>query len=414
MHHFEYRDGALFAEGVPLAQIAAQVGTPTYVYSTATLTRHYRVVDDSLRNVPHTICFAVKANSNLAVLHLLAELGSGFDIVSIGELRRVIAAGGDPAKTVFSGVGKRDDEIAAALQAGIMCLNIESPEELERIEAVAAALGVRAPISIRVNPEVDAQTHKYIATGLKSSKFGVPIAAAAALYRVAARSRHLQVIGIDSHIGSQILQIEPMVEAVAKVIALADELKRDGIVLQHLDIGGGLGIAYRNETPALPADLGDRVAAMVGQSGLHLLVEPGRVIAGNAGILLTRVLGNKHNGAKAFVIVDAAMNDLLRPALYDAWHQIIPVVHDENRGDTVVDVVGPVCESGDFLAQDRAMPCLDTGELVAVMSAGAYGFSMASNYNSRPRAAEVLVHRDNFRVVREREALTDLWRGETP
>lgn len=294
-----------------------------------------------------------------------------------------------------------------------MCLNIESPQELERTALVAAALGVRAPISIRVNPEVDAQTHKYIATGLKSSKFGVPIADARALYRVAADSRHLRVIGIDSHIGSQILQVEPMVEAVAKVLDLAHELKRDGINLQHLDIGGGLGIAYHDETPALPAEFGARVAALVGQSGLHLLVEPGRVIAGNAGILLTKVLGNKRNADKAFVIVDAAMNDLLRPALYDAWHKIVAVVPQQNRGDVTVDVVGPVCESGDFLAQDRVLQRLEVNELVAVMSAGAYGFSMSSNYNSRPRAAEVLVDGDQFRVVRQREQITDLWRGET-
>jgi len=412
MHHFDLRDGVLHAEDVALPELAAAVGTPAFVYSRATLTRHYQVMDAALQGVPHTICYAVKANSNLAVLGLLASLGSGFDIVSGGELQRVLRAGGDPAKVVFSGVGKRDDEIAAALRARILCLNIESAGELARVERVAAGLGLRAPISLRVNPEVDPRTHKYIATGLRSSKFGVAMADAAALYRQAAASPHLRVLGIDSHIGSQIMDVAPMIEAVEKVLVLVDALRADGIVLEHLDIGGGLGIAYRDESPAAPAELGKRMVELALGAGLHLLAEPGRVIAGNAGLLVTRVLGQKTNGTKHFVIVDAAMNDNIRPALYDAWHAIRPVVPSLSAVERVVDVVGPVCESGDFLALDRSLPELADGDLLAVFGCGAYGFSMSSNYNSRPRAAEVMVDGAAWTVVRERETVADLWRGE--
>jgi diaminopimelate decarboxylase len=411
MHHFAYKNGELHAEDVPLQRIAEDVGTPTYVYSTATLTRHYRVMDEALAGVDHTICYAVKANSNLAVLQLLARLGSGFDIVSAGELRRVLAAGGDPGKVVFSGVGKRDDEIADALRAGVLCLNVESAGELARIERVAGQLNLRAPISLRVNPEVDPKTHKYIATGLRTSKFGVAMEIAPQLYREAARSPHLRVVGVDSHIGSQILELAPLIEAVEKVLGLVEQLRVGGITLEHLDIGGGLGIAYQDETPVTPHELGHLVTAMARAHDLKLLVEPGRVIAGNAGVLLTRVIGDKTNGDRSFVIVDAAMNDLLRPALYGAYHAIQPVLQAD-RASVLVDVVGPVCESGDFLAQQRELPGVRTGELLAVMGAGAYGFSMASTYNSRPRGAEVLVDGDRYHVVRERETVEDGMRGE--
>lgn len=412
MHHFHHRDGELHAEDVPLQRIADEVGTPTYVYSAATLTRHYQVMDAALQGVDHTICYAVKANGNLAVLQLLARLGSGFDIVSVGELRRVLLAGGDAAKVVFSGVGKRDDEIAEALRVGVLCLNVESAGELERIERVAETLGLRAPISLRVNPEVDPKTHKYIATGLRTSKFGVAMEVAPELYRKASNSKHLRVVGVDSHIGSQILELAPLIEAVEKVLGLVERLRAEGITLEHLDIGGGLGIAYRDETPVTPHELGSLVTAMARAHYLKLLVEPGRVIAGNAGVLLTRVLGEKSNGDRHFVIVDAAMNDLLRPALYDAYHAIQPVVEVAGRPDRVVDVVGPVCESSDFLAQQRQLPVVEPGELLAVMGCGAYGFSMASTYNSRPRAAEVLVDGAHFHIVRERETVEDGYRGE--
>ncbi|MSP92739.1 MAG: diaminopimelate decarboxylase [Myxococcales bacterium] len=412
MHHFAVRDGHLHAEDVALATIADAVGTPTYIYSRATLERHWHAMDAALAGVPHTICYSVKACSNLAVLQLLARLGSGFDIVSAGELARVLRAGGDPARTVFSGVGKRDDEIALALRHGLLSLNVESAGELARIEQVAAALGLRAPVSLRVNPDVDAGTHPYIATGLRTSKFGIDIGAALDLYRLAAASKHLRVVGIDSHIGSQILELAPLIEAIDKVLGLVGRLAREGIALHHIDIGGGLGIAYRDEATVTPAELGRHVCERVRGHGLHLIVEPGRMIAGNAGILLTRVVGTKHNGAKAFVIVDAAMNDLIRPALYDAFHALAPVVANSTAPWEVVDVVGPVCESGDFLARDRSLPHLDPGDLVAVFGCGAYGFSMASTYNSRPRAAEVLVDGAAWHVIRRRETVGDLWRGE--
>lgn len=412
MDHFTRQSGELWAEGVRLTDIAQAVGTPTYVYSRATLERHYQVMDQSLAGVDHLICFAVKSCSNLAVLQVLARLGSGFDIVSAGELARVLQAGGDPAKVVFSGVGKRDDEIAAALQAQILCLNVESADELKHIANVAEQLGVRAPVSMRVNPDVDPKTHKYIATGLKTSKFGVSFGEAEQLYLDAARHPHLQVVGIACHIGSQILQVAPFVEAVAKVLTLAASLRAAGVQLDHIDVGGGLGIAYRDETPALPEELGQVIQAMTKSSGLRVLMEPGRVIVGNAGVLLTRVIGTKRNEQKQFAIVDAGMNDLLRPALYDAYHQIELVADAQARQRAVVDVVGPVCETGDFLALDRELPVLSRGDLLAVKGTGAYGFAMASNYNSRPRPAEVLVSDGQFQVVRQREGLAELWRGE--
>ncbi len=413
MDHFHRVDGALYAEDVPLAEIAARVGTPTYVYSRATIERHYRVMDEALAALPHTICYSVKACSNLAILGLLARLGSGFDIVSVGELERVLAAGGDRRRVVFSGVGKRDDEIARALEVGIRAFNVESAWELDRIAQVAATLGARAPISLRVNPDVDPRTHAYIATGLRSSKFGVPMDEARALYRFAASHPNLDVVGIDCHIGSQIVEIEPLAHALDRVLALVDELAADGITLHHVDMGGGLGITYKDERPAPPEALGRAYAERLRPRGLELIVEPGRVIVGNAGVLLMRVLGVKDNAERRFVIVDAAMNDNIRPSLYGAFQAIEPVAPVAASAEQrEVDVVGPICESGDFLAKGRALPPLRQGELLAMRSAGAYGFSMASTYNSRQRAAEVLVDGATWTTIRRREALADLWRDE--
>jgi len=412
MHHFEQRAGVMHCEDVSLERIADEVGTPTYVYSEATLTRHFDVMDAALAGVDHLVCYSVKASSNIAILQLLASLGSGFDIVSRGELARVVAAGGDPTKVVFSGVGKRSDEIAAALETGIACFNVETPGELERIDRVAANLGKRAPISLRVNPDVDPLTHPYIATGLRSSKFGVAMPEARSLYARAARSNNLRVVGIDCHIGSQITDVAPFIEALERVLELAWSLERDGIRLEHIDLGGGLGIRYDDEQPPHPDALGRMVTRIVADHGYSLLVEPGRVIVGNAGVLLTTVLDRKLNGDKRFVIVDAAMNDNIRPALYGAFHAIRPVREGEPRAIETVDVVGPVCESGDFLARDRPLAHVDPGERLVLMSAGAYGFSMSSNYNSRSRAAEILVSGDRYDVIREREPIEHLFDGE--
>ncbi|MCO4760997.1 MAG: diaminopimelate decarboxylase [Myxococcales bacterium] len=413
MNHFERdADGVLHGEGVSLIDLADAVGTPTYVYSEATFSRHYRVMDEALSGVDHLICYSVKANSNLAVLQLLASLGSGFDIVSAGELARVIAAGGDPAKVVFSGVGKRDDEIAAALRAGILSINVESGWELERCAAVAEELGIPAPISLRVNPDVDAKTHAYIATGLRSSKFGVPFEEALPLYRFAHASPHLRIVGVDCHIGSQIVEPAPLVEALERVLELVDTLQSEGVQLHHIDMGGGLGITYKDERPAPPKAIGEAYAARLAPRGLQLLVEPGRVIAGNAGLMLMRVLGTKVNGTKTFVITDAAMNDNIRPSLYKAWQDLVPVTLDAEKEEQVVDVVGPICESGDFFAHDRPLQTMQRGDLLAMRSTGAYGFSMASNYNSRTRAAEVMVHGETYTVVRPREQVAELFASE--
>ncbi len=416
MNHFELRPGPdgpeLYAEDVPLRAIAETYGTPTYVYSRATIERHYRVMDEALGGVPHTICYAVKAASNLAILAVLARLGAGFDIVSVGELERVLLAGGDPQRVMFSGVGKRDDEIARALEVGIRCFNVESAWELERIEAVAAAAGRPAPISVRVNPDVDPPTHAYIATGLRTSKFGVPIDEALAMYRHAAASPHLEVVGVDCHIGSQIVAVEPLAHALDRILELVDALAAEGITVEHVDMGGGLGITYKDEDPAPPAAVGRAYAERLGPRGLELVVEPGRLIVGNAGLLLMQVLGVKVGEAKTFVVTDAAMNDNIRPSLYGAWQAIEPVLQRPDATEQVVDVVGPICESGDFLAKDRAMPTVQRGALLAMRSAGAYGFTMASTYNSRPRAAEVLVQGDRVHLARERESLAALWAGE--
>ncbi len=411
MNHFTLEDGVLHGEGVSLAALADELGTPCYVYSRATLVRHYQVMDRALAGVPHVICYSVKANSNLAVLQLLASLGSGFDIVSIGELKRVLQAGGDPTKVVFSGVGKRAVEIEAALKAGIACINVESADELEMVERVATAGGHMAPISLRVNPDVDAKTHAYIATGLKSSKFGVPVHEAFDLYLRAHRSAHMRVVGVDCHIGSQIVEVAPLVEAMDRMLALIDRLQEHGIRIGHLDMGGGLAITYKDERPAPPRELGQAYAERLAPRGIKLVVEPGRVIAGNAGLLLMRVLAVKDNGPKRFVIVDAGMNDNLRPTLYKAWQRIVPV-YDKGADEETVDVVGPVCETGDFLALDRELAAVRPGDLLAMLSAGAYGFAMTSNYNGRPRPPEVMVHGDSWTLIRERERLENLWHGE--
>ena len=415
MDHFEYRHGVLHAEDVALAAIAAQFGTPCYVYSRATLERHWRAFDRAFATHPHLVCYAVKANSNLGVLDVLARLGAGFDIVSVGELERVLAAGGDPAKVVFSGVGKRADEMRRALQAGIRCFNVESVAELERLNGVAGELGQRAPVSLRVNPDVDAQTHPYISTGLKENKFGIDIAAAPEVYARAASLPNLDVVGVDCHIGSQLTGLAPFLDALDRVLALIDRLATDGIAIRHIDIGGGLGVRYTDEHPPEPAEyaraIADRLDDRAGGKAYEILLEPGRAIAANAGVLLTRVEYLKPTPHKDFAVVDAAMNDLIRPALYQAYQQIIPVVEHAPGRPATYDLVGPVCETGDFLGKARTLT-LSEGDLLAVRSAGAYGFSMSSNYNSRPRAAEVMVDGDRMHLVRARETLADLYRGE--
>jgi diaminopimelate decarboxylase len=411
MDHFEYRGGELCCEGVPLRRIAAEVGTPTYVYSLATLRRHYRVLDEAFAPVRHLICFSVKANSNLAILRAFVREGSGFDIVSGGELFRVLRAGADPGKVVFSGVGKTRREMAEALEAGILMFNVESAPELDALEEVAARLDRRAPISLRVNPDVDPQTHPYIATGMKKSKFGIDIGRALEEYRRARALKHLEVVGVDCHIGSQLTAVPPFVDALARVRELLERLRAEGSAVRYLDLGGGLGIRYKDEEPPPPREYARALIAGLEGMDLTLLLEPGRVIVGNAGVLLTEVLYFKEGVEKKFVIVDGAMNDLIRPALYGSYQEIVPV---EPRGGerVIADVVGPVCESGDFFARDRELERPRAGDLLAIRGAGAYGFAMASNYNSRPRAAEVLVSGGDFYVVRRRETLEDLVSGE--
>jgi len=411
MDHFNDRDGLLHAEEVPLTEIAERFGTPCYVYSRATLERHWRAFERAFRDHPHLICFSVKSNSNLAVLNLLARLGSGFDIVSVGELERVLAAGGDPAKVVFSGVGKRADEIRRALEVGIRCFNVESESELTRIDRIAGELGVRAPVSLRVNPDVDPQTHHYISTGLKENKFGIDIQEAESVYALAAAMPNLKVVGIDCHIGSQLTDLAPFIDALGRVLALADRLCASGIAIEHLDLGGGLGIRYREEHPPEPAAYAAAMSHLLADRPYEVILEPGRAIVGNAGVLLTRVEYLKHGPHKHFAILDAAMNDLLRPALYQAGHEIVRVVQETDADPSRYDLVGPVCETGDFLGKDRTL-ALEEGDLVAVRGAGAYGFTMSSNYNSRPRAAEVMVDGDRAYLVRAREQVADLYAGE--
>jgi diaminopimelate decarboxylase len=409
---FSYSDHDLYCEQVPLADLAAQVGTPTYVYSSQSLLANFHAYDDAFGDLPHTVCYAVKANSSLAVLALLARAGAGFDIVSGGELYRVLKAGGDPAKVVFSGVGKTAAEVEYALSAGIHSFNCESEAELALIDALAARRGVQAGFSLRVNPDVDASTHPYISTGLTEHKFGIPIAAAPVVYERARQFRNLTPNGVSCHIGSQILDPAPILEAVDKVLALAGSLRAQGLPIGHLDLGGGLGIQYRQgEEPTPITAFISRLKQRLASAGLAVMVEPGRSIAGPAGILLARVLYRKKNGEKEFVIVDAAMNDLIRPALYRAHHEIVPVRRN-GLPPVMADVVGPVCETGDFLARDRRMANVMPGDFVAVCAAGAYGFVQASNYNSRPRCPEVLVEGAAWRVVRRRETYEDLIRGE--
>ena len=411
MDHFHYQQHQLYAEDVALEDIAAKFGTPCYVYSRATLERHWHAFNDAFGKYPHLICYAVKANSNLAVLNVLARLGSGFDIVSIGELERVLAAGGNPRKIVFSGVGKREDEMQRALDVGIRCFNVELSQELDRLNQMAGSMGTVAPVSLRVNPDVDAQTHPYISTGLKENKFGIEIEQAYQDYLRAQDLPHLNVIGLDCHIGSQLTELAPFEDALDRVLELVDRLADAGVELQHLDLGGGLGIRYQSEQPPLPDQYVHALKQRLGDRKLEILLEPGRAIAGNAGVLLTRVEYIKPTSVHRFAIVDAAMNDLMRPALYNAWQEIIPVQQDSDAPEHRYDIVGPVCETGDFLGKDRPLK-LREGDLLAVRSAGAYGFSMSSNYNSRPRVAEVMVTNHEAHLVGRRERLQKLWSRE--
>ena len=412
MDYFNYQDdGQLWAEDVSLQALAEQYGTPLYVYSRATLERHWKAFDSAVGQHPHLVCYAVKANSNLGVLNTLARLGSGFDIVSGGELERVIAAGGDAKKVVFSGVGKTPAEMKRALELGIKCFNVESEPELERLNKVAGELGVVAPISLRINPDVDAKTHPYISTGLRDNKFGIAFDRAPEVYKFAQSLPNLNVQGIDCHIGSQLTDIEPFIDATDRLLALIDDLKAQGINIRHLDVGGGLGVVYRDELPPQPSDYAKALLGrLTNHQDLELIFEPGRAIAANAGILLTRVEFLKHTEHKNFAIIDAAMNDLMRPALYQAWQDIVPVSPRDGEAQTY-DLVGPICETGDFLGKDRAL-VLQEGDLLAVRSAGAYGFVMSSNYNTRTRAAEVMVDGKQSHLVRQREELTSLWQLE--
>ncbi|OQK23827.1 diaminopimelate decarboxylase [Vibrio parahaemolyticus] len=412
MDYFNYQDdGQLWAEDVPLHALAEQYGTPLYVYSRATLERHWKAFDSAVGQHPHLVCYAVKANSNLGVLNALARLGSGFDIVSGGELERVIAAGGDAKKVVFSGVGKTPAEMKRALELGIKCFNVESEPELERLNKVAGELGVIAPISLRINPDVDAKTHPYISTGLRDNKFGIAFDRAPEVYQFAQSLPNLNVQGIDCHIGSQLTSIDPFIDATDRLLALIDDLKAQGINIRHLDVGGGLGVVYRDELPPQPSDYAKALLGRLeNHQDLELIFEPGRAIAANAGILLTRVEFLKHTEHKNFAIIDAAMNDLMRPALYQAWQDIVPV-SPRNGEPQTYDLVGPICETGDFLGKDRAL-VLQEGDLLAVRSAGAYGFVMSSNYNTRTRAAEVMVDGNQSHLVRQREELTSLWQLE--
>ena len=412
MDFFNHRDGRLFAEDVDISAHAEEWGTPCYIYSRATIERHWKAFDNALGEQPHLVCYAVKANSNLAVLNVLAKLGSGFDIVSVGELERVLQAGGRADRVVFSGVGKTAGEMARALEAGIRCFNVESQAELEVLEQVAADKGIVAPVSLRVNPDVDAKTHPYISTGLKDNKFGIAIEDALDVYQSIADSAHLKVVGVDCHIGSQLTEVTPFVDALDRVLALVDRLAEKGISLHHLDLGGGLGIRYKDETPPLPEEQMAALLERLQGRNFEILIEPGRAIVGNAGILLTKVLYLKHNEEKNFAVVDAAMNDLMRPSLYAAWQQIERVTTATDAVVKTYDVVGPVCETGDFLGKAREL-ALEQGDLLAVRSSGAYGFTMSSNYNSRPRVAEIMVDGDRAQVIRQRESIEQLYANET-
>ena len=411
MDYFNYKGDSLLAEAIPVADIAQKYGTPCFIYSRATLERHYGVYQEALEGCPHLICFAVKANSNLAVINVLARLGAGFDIVSGGELERVIAAGGDTSKVIFSGLGKTEAEIERALQLGIYCFNIESGAELDRIDRIAQRLGKKAPISVRVNPDVNTDTHPYISTGQKENKFGISYEQAIDIYRRAAILEGIKILGIDCHIGSQLTSVEPFLDATDRLLTLTDRLANEGILLTHFDVGGGLGVTYGEEEPPHPSELIAMIRSRFANREMTLLIEPGRTISANAGIFVTKVEYLKQTNHKNFAIIDGAMNDLLRPALYGAWQEIIPVNRRQGDGITY-DVVGPVCESSDFLGKERVL-CIEAGDLLAVRSAGAYGFAMSSNYNTRPRSAEIMVDHDKSYLVRPRETITELFAGES-
>ena len=412
MHHFQYINNELYCEAVPVAKIAEDVGTPFYLYSHATLTRHFEAFNGAFEGMDRLVCFSAKANTNLAILHLFANLGSGLDIVSGGELYRGLKAGFSPGKVVYSGVGKKIDEIDYAIKSGILMFNVESMEELELIDSRAKNLNAWAPVALRVNPDVDPKTHPYISTGLKKNKFGIESDAALEAYKAAMKMKNIKIIGIDCHIGSQITQVAPFEDALTKLKSLAEILKKLGIDIKYLDMGGGLGITYSDESPPHPNEYAKALIKSLKETSLTLILEPGRVIVGNAGILVTRVLYRKSGQVKEFAVVDAAMNDLMRPTLYKAYHAIEPV--KKVKGDTIkADVVGPICETGDFLALDRQISNVERGDLLAVMSAGAYGFTMSSNYCSRPRVPEVMVSGDRFEVVRRRETYEDLNKGES-
>ena len=412
MHHFQYRDDHLMCEEVSIERIAEEVGTPFYLYSHATLAHHFQVFDQAFADIPHLVCFAMKANSNVATLKLFADLGSGADVVSGGELYRALRAGIPPNRIVFAGVGKTREEMGFALKSDILMFNVESPQELRLLNDVAGAMGTKARVALRINPNVDPNTHPYIATGLKKSKFGIDISLAMEEYQVAKELPHIEVVGVHQHIGSQITEIAPFVDSLVKVADLIAKLRDHGFAIKYLDVGGGLGITYKDEDPPVPRVFAEAMIAVIKDLGCTIVLEPGRVIVGNAGVLVTKVLYDKRTPAKHFIVVDAGMNDLIRPSLYGSFHSILPARQEAGRETVVADVVGPVCESGDFLAKDRSMPAPEPGELLVVMSAGAYGYTMSSSYNSRPRPPEIMVKGDRYFTIRERESYEDLIRGE--
>jgi len=412
MHDFQYKNGELYCEGVLIKTVAQRVGTPFYLYSSHTLMNHFHAFDNAFEGVPHLICFALKSNSNSAVLRLLGRAGAGADIVSGGELFRALRAGINPKKIVFAGVGKRRDEIEYALKVGILMFNVESGEELYAIDQAAKDMHSKANIALRVNPNIDPKTHAYISTGLKENKFGIPIEHAFEYFQTAKNLPHVEVIGVHQHIGSQITEVQPFVDALEKLVGFVKELRSADIDIHYINVGGGLGITYKDETPPLPSDVAKAIRPLLKTCGCTIVMEPGRAIVGNAGILVTSALYRKESGEKRFLIVDAGMNDLIRPSLYGAYHDIRPVVAPTTNEKSVTEVVGPICESGDFLAKDRQMPNVKQGDLLAIMGAGAYGFSMASSYNSRPRVPEVMVKGNEYYIVRERETYNDLIKGE--